>query len=162
MLFAVRNLLWQLDLTDEEKKLLNFSDEEKKLLRKILIPKIRKDAPIFAQQDMYSSMEGIRQYGNPALALQHIYANDILIEYVNQQVDMLLKEEGAETTIILDELTRPIGNDQEEMRFLNMLANQGIRIFIENQINNLKVLANPPKEMSEAEKEKKLAKDSAK
>jgi hypothetical protein len=63
-------------------------------------------------------------------------------------------------TMVLASLPDKKGADQEEIRYVNILAYHNIGAYIEGRINELKVLANPAPELSEEEKKKKEEMDS--
>ena len=157
---ALRNLFLQFELIKEEAKALkNLSEETLAVIKKTFLPEWNREEPLFQQRSMYSSLIKVREY-NFEPSMFHIHANDILIDYVKQQLNCL---EGKEDNrIILQDLPKPMGCDQDELRFINILAYHNICIYIEGRINELTGLANPPKEETEEEKKLREAKNSTK
>jgi len=159
-LYALRDLLWQFELTPEQTELLKFSDDVIKLLKKVLLPENNPDVPIFQQVSMYNSLMKIREY-NPEPAVLHIKANDILIEYITAQFEKLTTG-STQSTLVLEDLPKPLGVDQDELRYVNMLAYHNIGAYIEGRIQELQILSTPVVEETPEEKAKREAANSTK
>jgi hypothetical protein len=149
LLYALRSFFFQFELTDKEKDILKVKDNVLKLIKKFILPELAPDVPLYQQRHLYAPLFKIQDY-NQEGALSHIYANDILIDYMTQ---MFIELESGEPAIIkLESLPNPLGIDQEPMRYTNMLAYLKIISFIDERIGEIKNLANPPKEPTEEEK----------
>lgn len=159
LLYAVRDLFYQFDLTENQKKLLKLMNEnEKRFVKKFLLPDLDPDVPVTVQADLYTNLLKTREM-NPGIAYLHILANDLFIQYFSQQYIEL--ETGERKELSLRDLRRPIGIDQQETRFVNMLAYNSIVGYIQGKMNELYSLANQ-KEETEEERKKRLKMDSSK
>lgn len=155
-LYALRNHFWQF-----ESKLPQFTDEQMVLLKKIFLPDNTPDVPIFQQVSMYQSLYKIREM-SPMQGVLFIQANDILIRYMDQQFARLANND-VEELIILERLPdEGKGSDQEELRFVNILAYHNIGAYIEGRIQEIKTIIEQPEPESVEEKQKKLEKNSSK
>lgn len=155
-LYALRNHFWQF-----ESKLPQFTDEQLVLLKKIFLPDNTSDVPIFQQVSMYQSLYKIREM-SPMQGVLFIQANDILIRYMDQQFARLANND-VEELIILERLPdEGKGSDQEELRFVNILAYHNIGAYIEGRIQEIKTIVEQPEPESIEEKQKKLTKNSSK
>ena len=155
-LYALRNHFWQF-----ESKLPQFTNEQMVLLKKIFLPDNTPDVPIFQQVSMYQSLYKIREM-SPMHGILFIQANDILIRYMDQQFARLTNND-VEELIILERLPdEGKGSDQEELRFVNILAYHNIGAYIEGRIQEIKTIVEQPEPESIEEKQKKLTKNSSK
>jgi len=156
-LWQLRNHLWQL-----EDKLPKFSKPVLEIIKKAITPQTSADVPLHQQRDMYAPLSTIRE-GNPEVAYLHILANDIVIRYFKQQLDILSGETVDEVyKLNLKDLTAVQDSGQEMVRYTNMLAYTHIIGKIDGRIGELQTLANPPVVESKEEVEKKLKANSTK
>lgn len=156
-LIKLRNLFWQFD-----DKIPEFSKDVVKLLKKIFLPELNPDIPIFQQRDFYMPLYYIKE-SNPEVALLHILANDEFKRYMRQQFNQLVEGKTPEQgRIILKDFTLPKGVDQEQIRFVNMLTYHIIVSRLDGTIGEIDGLANPKKEETEDEKQKRLKANSSK
>lgn len=158
-LYALRNLFWQLELTEEEKQLLDFDAEQLKIIKKVMLPDIEKDVPLGQQVDFTNDplLFQINQM-NPAIALIMADANDLRIRYLEQQFYKLIN--WSEDTIILKELRKPMSIEQDSIRHINLLAYKSIKDYIDGRIYEFKVIANPPEELTPEQRKEKEKKNS--
>lgn len=161
-LYALRNLFWDLELSESEQKLLNFDADTLKLIKKVFIPEIAGDIPLNQQVDFTSDplIENLHQM-NPALACIMMDANDLMGEYLNQQFLKLVngKFDGG---IVLKDLKKKKGVDQDEIRHVNMLAYKSIKSYIDTRVYELKYLSDPPVELSPEQQKERNKKNSTK
>lgn len=155
-LFALRNHFWQF-----ETKLPKFTDEQLELLKKIFLPDNTPDVPIFQQVSMYQSLYKIREM-NPMQGSLFIQANDILIRYMDQQFARLTNGDVEELLILARLPEEGKGSDQEELRFVNILAYHNIGAYIEGRVQEIKTIIDQVEPESVEEKQKRIAKDSSK
>ncbi len=152
---ALRNLLYQFELSKEERGLLDLKPHEYTVLKQFFLPVKLKDAPLWKQTDMYTPLLKIREW-SPDISEMHILAQDTLIDYIKQQFTELVTG-AASTEVDFDGLaTKGIGQE----RFINMLAYQGIGAYIEGFCEDLWNKSNPPKKETKEEQAERLAKDS--
>ena len=144
-----------------ETKLPQFTDEQLVLLKKIFLPDNTPDVPIFQQVSMYQSLYKIREM-NPLQGGLFIQANDILIRYMDQQFARLTNGDVEELLILARLPDEGKGSDQEELRFVNILAYHNIGAYIEGRIQEVKTVVEQPEPEPTEEKEKRLAKNSSK
>ena len=154
---ALRNLLYQFELSPAERKLLDLKPQEYVILKQFFLPVKQPNAPLWKQTTMWTPLLKIREW-SPDVSELHILAQDTLIDYVKQQFTELVTGKSSKE-IDLDELsTKGIGQE----RFINMLAYQGIGAYIEGFCQDLWNKANPPKQKTKEEQEEQLLKDSNK
>ena len=159
-LYALRNLFWDLELSESEQKLLNFEADTLKLIKKVFIPEISGEIPLNQQVDFTADplLENLHQM-NPALAVIMLDANDLMAEYLNQQFLKLVNEK-FEGGIILKDLKKKMGIDQDEIRHINMLAYKSIKGYIDTRVYELKYLSDPPVELTPEQQKEKNKKNS--
>src|SRR3990167_7995032 len=117
-LYALRNLFWQLPLTETEKVSLRFEANQLKLIKKVMLPDIERDVPLGQQVDCTADPL-LHQLNvmNPALAMIMMDANDLRIEYLEQQFKKLVTSDfDKEDNLTLQGLKSKKGVDQDEIR----------------------------------------------
>lgn len=159
-LYALRNLFWDFELSENDKKLLNFQPDELTLIKKVFLPDIAPDIPLNQQVDFTADplLENLHQM-NPALAMIMMDANVLMEEYLTQQFRKLVNGE-YEGGIVLKDLKKKLGVDQDEIRHINMLAYKSIRSYIDTRVYELRHFANPPEEPTPEQQKEKQRKDS--
>ena len=161
-LYALRNHFWDLELSEDEKKLLDFDADTLKLVKKVFIPEVAGDIPLNQQVDFTSDplVENLHQM-NPALACIMLDAQSLMEEYLNQRFLKLVTKdlEYAIGEIILKDLKKRLGNDQDEIRHVNMLAYQAVKRYIDTRVYEIKYLSDPPEELTPEQKKIKEAKN---
>lgn len=163
VLYALRNLFWQLDLTEAEKSLLNFDKGQLAIIKKVMLPDIEKEVPLGQQVDFTSDplLHQLNQLP-PGLACTLMDANDLRLSYLEQQYQKLISKDFDKNDIVLVELKAKQGFDQDEARHINMLAYKSIKEYIDGRIFEFSYLANPPAELTAEQKKEKALKDSNK
>jgi len=134
-----------------------------KILRKLILPVLNKDLPIGFQADVVNALAGTPEHAGikdmlPEMAIIHIQANDVVIEYLNQRLCVLEHKDYEGKCISLKDLKGKAGGD----RLVNMMA----YLFLENSyieagLTSLKTMANQ-KELTEEEKTKMAKENSSK
>lgn len=159
-LFALRNHFWDLELSKEEQKLLNFDAETLKLIKKVFLPDISGEIPLNQQVDFTSDplLENLHQM-NPALACIMMDANDKMEEYLSEKFHKLVTGDLEGGTVLKD-LKKKMGTDQDEIRHINMLAYKSIKSYIDTRIFELKYLSDPPVELTPEQQKEKAEKNS--
>lgn len=160
-ILAIRKLFWQMPLSDSEKSLLEFNAETLKLIKKIVLPDFDEDVPLSSQTDIVSDplLDHLAQM-NPALACIMMDANDIRVAYLTQQFNKLINGFTQEDEYVLKDLRSKLGNDQDEIRHINMLAYKAICKDLDRLPYTLYTHANPPAELTEEQRKEKAKKDS--
>lgn len=159
-LYALRNLFWDLELSEDERKMLNFDADTLRLIKKVFIPDIAGDIPLNQQVDFTSDplVENLHQM-NPALACIMMDANALMEEYLNQQFKKLVTGNFEEGEIVLKDLKKKLGTDQDEIRHINMLAYKSIKSYIDTRVFELKYLSDPSVELTPEQIEEKNRKN---
>ena len=162
-IYALRNLFWQLELTEDEKKLLNFDAETLTLIKKVMLPEISGDIPLGQQADITSDplLDELDKQ-NPAFALIKMDANDLRVQYLQQQFNKLINGFDKKDEIILKDLRKKLGVDQDAIRHVNMLAYKAICKFIDGKIYTFVHFSNPPVELTPEQQKEKNRKNSTK
>lgn len=156
----LRNHFLQLGLTSEEQAFLKgLSADFLPVLQKTVLPDLTRDVPMNQQATLYNRVNNLEQI-NPDVGLLHIVANDIIIDFCTQQFNLLSSD--GEPTIILQDLRKPLGIDQDEIRVQNLIAYNQIIPLVEARLNNLTVLANQKPADTEAEAKQRAQANSAK
>ncbi len=114
LLYEIRNVLFQFDYDKETIKRL--TPEMIRVLRKNILPDLDKDVPFGHQADLYFALGQVQQT-MPDVAIQHILAADIVLQYLNERFQVL---EGKEVDGIKLQDLKKTGEGLE--RFVNMFA----------------------------------------
>lgn len=145
LLKSLRKFVLQLDLSEKDELTLRnqLKGDTFKVVKKCFLPEIDGDAPIMQTVDMWLTLNfGDR---NPDLALLHIRSRARLIEYFDKMMDDL---EGIEVKPIeFEELINLEGTPEDV--YVNLLARNTIVMHVEQQLNQLNVLANELSETPE-------------
>lgn len=160
-LLALRNVFWQFPLTAEQAELVKFNEEELAVIKKEFLPEENPDSPLGLQSGMYSLLYSKIRGLNPLMGLPDIKANDLLIQYVEQQFSQLT-DKKQEQLLTLKDLPKDLGIDRDEERFTNVLAFSNITAYIEGHTKNLKALSTPPVELTPEEQKKRDTTNSSK
>lgn len=162
VLYALRNLLWQFELTAEDRKHLDFKGDVLELLKKSILPTNNSDVPISPvsnQQNVWMNLAYVKDF-SPQGANYHFQAHDILMQYLKQQFHQLVTgTEPKSRKIVLEDLPTETGG-LEETRFVNMMAYHKICQYLTGRINEIQTFANYPEEETEEQKKTKEKKNS--
>lgn len=158
LLRAVRKVMLQMPLNAVDlSMLLVFKKEDiMSLMSKTFLPQLDGDAPIGQEIDLWMTVS--LENKNPEEAYPHIIARDILIRYIEQQLNCL-KDTNAEVEIKFKDFI-DVENDEFDV-YANLIARNTMISHTEQQINMLNILAGMKSETVEETKER-LSKDSNK
>lgn len=162
LLYAVRKVLLQFELSEKEKSLLarSLTPSTLKLLRKIFLPTLDPDSPLFQLTSPYIGLATELKQG-PELAWPYIRAKDLEMEYLEQQLSVLENFKAPQKPkIILKNLTNPKEYTTED-RWVNLEAWNHLLSYIDSNLQQIKFLAGMKAETVEQTKAR-LAKNSNK
>lgn len=156
VMFAIRKVLLQGELSKEEESLVkSFNDEMLALLKKIFVRELDFDAPLFQANDYWSNIDCKNQM--PDKAYLDMKSRQIVVDYMNQQYKVLaevdVKQEIGLKSLTFDPKKQP------EQAFLEMSARNTIINNVDSLLMEQKVLAGLKKESVE-ETKARLAKNS--
>lgn len=161
LLKALRKVFLQMELTVTDKAVLNVfhSEELLAVVRKAWLPSLDANAPAHQLIDLYMTVD-IKDK-TPQEAFPHIVARQIVIEYLEQQLETLqtldtLKEERRFTSLIPSDV---IGD--EFSTYVNLTARNIIIAHTEMQLEQMRVLAGQKDETLE-ETQRRLQSNSSK
>jgi len=161
LLFVIRKVLLQFDLTEEEQDMINgMSEAAHNVVRKEFLSELDPEAPLFQLSDMRIALKNdinVREVDQMALL---IHAKELEMDYIRQQLDVLKGGEEPEKRISLENLVKIKGKDKEDL-YVEFTAWTYLVSYIDSCINEMKNLAGTPDETVE-ETMKKLAKNSNK
>lgn len=157
ILIALRKHFIQKELTDNEKALLkaSFTPEVLTVLRKTFLPEIIGDLPLNQEIDLLLTLQLTDK--TPEDAYPHILAREMVMEYINDRLSDL---EGNITIdkIRFKDLTK---GAEAQAKYVNLVARNTIFTHVEQQLNQLNILAGM-KEETDEEKAERIKKDSFK
>ena len=136
-LYAVRKFMLGMELTEGEQNVINsFGDELKTLLKKVFMPEIDGDSPLFQLVDMQNALrEEIK--GKPRDEINTlIEAKALEIKYISQRIQEL-NGIHADDRINLKDLA-DLSNDDV---IVNITARNYLLSYIDSFCNELKILA---------------------
>ena len=146
LLKSLRKFILQLPLPERDEIILRqqIKGDTLKIVKKCFLPEIEGDAPIMQTVDLWLTLNfGDKQFD---LAFYHIQARKKLIEYLEETFNDL---EGKKyNKVSFTEMTD--GKGKPEDIYINLLARNTIAMHVEQQLNQLNVLANELSETSEA------------
>lgn len=147
-IYILRNHFLQFDLSDDEKAFLkSLTPDKLALIEKAMAPKLDKEIPLGQQATLESRLANLEQL-NPDVGFLHIAANDVIGSYLLQQIAKLY-DDTTEPTIVLNDLPKPLGVGQEDIRVANMIAFNNLIPIIDGRLNVLLSLANTVTETPE-------------
>lgn len=158
-LILLRNHFLQLPLTDEQKSFLQGQSADfVAVLVKTVAPDLDANVPLGQEATLFNRLTTLETV-QPEASFLHIAANDIIIAYLEQQFAAL--SQTTEPTIVLQDLKKPIGSDQSEIRLVNLIAYNNIIPLVEGRLLILNALNNKKEETPE-EAAKRLKANSSK
>jgi len=161
LLKSLRKHFLQLPLTENEaNQLHNFNPEILKLLRRFFLPTLEGDEPINQIIDLWMTINF--QDRTPETAILHLRARSLVIEYLEQQLWSLEKEE--EKCDFRLEFRDFISLNSKQV-YINFIARNTIVQHVEQQLTQIYILAGLKQETTEQTLERiqeKLKKDSSK
>lgn len=163
--YIIRKVLLQFTLTGAEKESLALvmTGPAVRLMRKVFTPIIDPDAPLFQLTHMALALGSDMKGLSPDGAWPLIAAKQIEMEYIGQQVSVMLGED-VEELINFSELVNTKYSATEkgkEQAYINLTAWNFLLSFIDSHISALKTLAGKKTETVE-ETQRRLLKDSNK
>lgn len=162
LLFLIRKVLLQFELTERENLILknSINEDTYQLLRKTFLPEIDSEAPLFQLSDMRVALKNDLTAKDVDGMGPLFEAKKLEIDYLNQQFKIL---EGLESNpsqkIKLSDMARLDGDKYQN--YVNLTAWNYLMTYIDSYINELRNLANLKKETQE-ETIKRLRRNSAK
>lgn len=161
LLKAVRKSLFQFELTDNDRKLLEvFKGEDlKELLRKVFLPSLENDISIMWEEDKFDRLGGDMPFGirQPEHGAICVKARKMAFQYCTYEFEKLFGNNFG--TISFKEFEDTEDKDDKEI-YLNFLARGEIVDKIRNFLKEVKIMANTKKmtkeEMLEASKKDSL------
>jgi hypothetical protein len=161
LLYAVRKSMLQLELNLGESTVLGgLTEEAHKLLKKVFLPDLDGDSPLFQMTDMILGLGADIKSLSPDGAWSFIKAKELEIDYLAQQLEILRGR--GESKISLEEMGDLSGaKTTRESTYIKLIARNFLLSFIDSNCQQIKVLAGL-KEESVEETLKKLAQNSNK
>jgi hypothetical protein len=159
LLIAVRKVMLQMPLGAVDLAILlvfKGKDELNKVMRKTFLPELDSEAPLGQEIDLWMILPIDKM--TPTEAYPHLQANKIAIDYIDQQLETL-KDTNKVGKIRLSEMVG-IKPDETET-YINNVARNTIIGFTENQLVQLRTLAEQNRE-TEEERKLRESKDSNK
>lgn len=158
LLKMLRKFILQLPFSEKDEVILRqqIKGDTLKVVKKCFLPEIEGDAPIMQTVDLWLTLNFGEK--NPDLALLHIRARGILITYLRKIFDDLEGKGKGEQSF--SELTA-FESGEPEAIYINLMARNTIAMHVEQQLNQLNVLANEEKPTLE-ELGKKIKQNSTK
>ena len=150
-LIALRKKMLGAELSETEKELTNYSEDTLKLLGKTFNPQIDPEAPIHQIIDLWMTVDVKDK--TPEQARINLKARKVVLEYIEKRL-------AGKKTFSLDSLIYSDKND-DETNLVNMTARNTILGHIEQQLQQLSILAGQKDETVEDLMER-LSKDSSK
>lgn len=148
----IRKVIYQIPLTDTEnatRETLFTQPEIMRIVRKCLLPEIDGNAPMLQVVDLWSTVN-VREY-NPSQAYFYIQAKELVIKYLNQQLNIL--ERGGVGEIRFDSFIRGTSGDPED-KYIALLARQEILQHTEVHLAEMLGLAGEKNETPEQTKQR--------
>lgn len=163
LLFIIRKVMFQFDLTEEEQNVLRSAMNEttNALFYKTFLPTLDPTAPLFQVVDLVIGLRDEMKTNGPDEAWPFIKAKEMEINYILQQLKALTNPE-EKPEIIFSELSELGGiKTQREAIFIRVTARNYLVSFIDSVCNQMRFLAGIKEESVEETKER-LAKNSNK
>lgn len=156
---ALQKVFLQIPLNAIDLSIINgWSKDLKKLLRKVFVPELNDDVPLTQVWDLTSSIDFKGKMMDEVVL--NIKANKILLDYFNQQLKALDKNDFKAPKITIEELTN-IDNKTDWQIYIDILARSNIIGTTQSRVLMLMTLAGKKDETPE-ERDKRLIKDSTK
>ena len=163
LIYAIRKVLLQFELTKDEKKILKqaMTPELYAVVKKRIFPELDPDAPLFQLSDMYQSLAGELSKKEAGEMREQFQAKQIEIDYLTQQFEVLkdIDKKVEQKTKLAD--LASIDMEDTTQTYINLTARNYLLSYVDSFLNHLKVLAGQKTETIE-ETKKKLIRDSNK
>lgn len=154
VLIALRNHFLQLPLSPEEAEYFKIMSEDVEyLLRKGILPTLVVDVPLGQEATGYNLLgEKFKNLVNPEATIIDVEANDIVIDYLNQQFALLREDKTPD--LLLHELPLRAMAMSDRERLTRVIAYNNILSAVEFRIYLLKGLVEEDKETEEEKKKR--------
>lgn len=162
ILYAIRKVMFQFELDDSEQdevdKLIG-NKEASELIRKIFLPQLDPDAPLFQLTTLAIALGADTKTLSPEASFPYILCKQLESDYIAQQLDVLLGEKVKPKIVFQDlaDLDYKLGD--EMVAWVHVTAFNFLLSYIDSNIAQLKVLAGLKTETVEQTKER-LRRDS--
>lgn len=160
VLRLLRVIFLQMPMSEQDeiewRRIFKGNKELCKLMKKIFLPELDADMPLMQQIDLYLTLNIADK--EPEHACLLIDAREVVVQYLYQQLEIL--EEGGDADLHLSELLSTDNKTGIE-RFRDFLARNAIITHVEQQLNQIYMLAGKKTETPE-ETIKRLSQDSSK
>lgn len=165
LLFIIRKVMLQGELTEDERSTLvsAMTPELYKLLRKVFLPEIDLDAPLFQIADPYIGLNADVEKVGPEEFWPVYQAKKLEFDFIDQQLECLRDvNEHREPTISFKDMVKGKGTKAgKEELYINIMARNYLLSFVDSSLQQVKFLAGSAEETVEETKER-LARDSSK
>lgn len=163
LLFTIRKVLLQFKLTEQEevnlRKLIN--DTTFSLLKKVFLPELDPDSPLFQMADMVLGLSGDIKDKAVEFATPFIKAKQTEIDYISQQMKVLKSSDAPQTLKLADMGNLKLTKTNQEIVYTNVIARNYLLSYVDTNIQQIKYLAGLKEETVE-ETKARLQKDSSK
>lgn len=165
LLFIIRKVMLQGELTEDERNTITstMTPELYKLCRKVFLPEIDLDAPLFQIADPYIGLNADVEKVGPEEFWPVYQAKKLEFDFIDQQLECLRDvNEHAEPKISFKDMVKGKGTKAgKEELYVNIMARNYLLSFVDSSLQQIKFLAGSAEETVEETKER-LAKDSSK
>lgn len=143
LLFAIRKVMLQFELTESEQEMLRATINEVNyaLLHKIFLPTLDGDAPFFQMTDMILGITQDIKALDPEMAWPHIKAKELEIAYIDQQLKVLQNPKASQKIKLADLANLEATKTQREQVYINITARNYLLSFVDSNIAQVKFLA---------------------
>lgn len=161
LLFIIRKVFIQADITEEESKLIEQSfktDEVHKMMRKVFLPEIDTDVPLGQNIDLWMTID--LKDKNPDELFTHLIAREKVIAFIEEGLSRLKIPVKAGTDKLI-KFSIAEEKAKAEETYINLLARNTVINHVDQQLIQIKLLAGQKTETIEQTKSR-LQKDSTK
>lgn len=159
LIFIVRKVLFQSELTKGERNMLDasLSDEVNSLLKKMFVPELDTESPLFQMTDLPLGLN-LAMNSKGVEEMQPLFeAKKLEMDYLNQQLEAI-KNENSSKRIRFSSMAKL---EPYPKAFVGVTARNWLLVFIDSSLQQIKILAGTKKETLEETMER-ISKDSAK
>jgi hypothetical protein len=163
LIYLIRKVMFQFELTDKEREelKLTMTAPVAALIKKMFLPDLDPDAPLFQMAHINLSLGGDIKNTSVEGAWPMMRAKKIEIDYMSQQLDILVGNSTKQKIMLKDMEQLEAPGSQAETVYANVIAWNYLLAFIDSCLQQFKILAGTKQETVE-ETQKRLARNSAK
>lgn len=159
VLYAIRKFMFGMELTEGEQKFIgNLTDEMKTLIRKVFLPQIDGEAPLFQLFDMTlalkEEMKG-KSYEEQRMAIE---IKALEMDYINQRLDLMEGIQSTEKELSLVNMA-DLNSDNA---VVNISARNYLLSYIDSFCNEMRLFGNQKDKEEIKDTATRLAQDSTK